>query len=49
MIEGLREKVVAILHTKDGSRVALHCIWHGTAKVCTCRFGGVVDGYGQDH
>ncbi len=36
MIEGLREKVVAILHTKDGSRVALQCIWHGTAKVCMC-------------
>lgn len=33
LIEGLREKIVNILHTKDGSRVALHCIWHGTSKV----------------
>lgn len=33
MIECLREKVVNILHTKDGSRVALQCIWHGSAKV----------------
>ncbi|GAB6019665.1 hypothetical protein CHUAL_001220 [Chamberlinius hualienensis] len=32
MIEAIREKVVEILHTKDGTRVALQCVWHGTAK-----------------
>ena len=34
MIELLREVLVHILHTKDGSRVALQCIWHGNTKVC---------------
>ena len=33
MVEALHEKVVHILHTKDGSRVAMQCVWHGTAKV----------------
>lgn len=33
MVESLREKVVNILHTKDGSRVALHCVWHGSTRV----------------
>lgn len=33
MIETIREIVVLILHTHDGTRVALHCVWHGTAKV----------------
>ena len=33
MIELMREVVVSILHTKEGSRVALHCLWHGTPKV----------------
>lgn len=29
----MREAVVNVLHTKEGSRVALHCLWHGTPKV----------------
>ncbi|XP_071952869.1 pumilio homolog 3-like [Antedon mediterranea] len=32
MIESIREVVVQILHTHDGARVAMQCIWHGTAK-----------------
>eukprot|EP00731_Ephydatia_muelleri_P017988 Em0011g28a len=32
MIELLREVLVHILHTRDGSRVALQCIWHGNTK-----------------
>lgn len=36
MIELMREVVVSILHTKEGSRVALHCLWHGTPKVLSC-------------
>jgi len=34
MIEQLRERLVEFLHTKEGSRVAMQCVWHGTAKVC---------------
>ena len=33
MIEALRESVIHMLHTRDGARVAMQCIWHGTAKV----------------
>ena len=29
----LKEAVVHILHTKEGARVAMNCLWHGTAKV----------------
>lgn len=34
MIESIRESVVYMAHTHDGARVAMHCLWHGTAKVC---------------
>lgn len=33
MIESIREAVVYMAHTHDGARVAMHCVWHGTAKV----------------
>ncbi|KAG8193262.1 hypothetical protein JTE90_027006 [Oedothorax gibbosus] len=32
IIEALRESVPVILHTKDGSRVAMQCVWFGTLK-----------------
>ncbi|XP_074473546.1 pumilio homolog 3 isoform X2 [Sebastes fasciatus] len=32
MIESIRESVVYMAHTHDGARVAMHCLWHGTAK-----------------
>lgn len=32
VIESLREVVPEILHTKDGSRVAMHCVWFGDHK-----------------
>ncbi|XP_013078823.2 pumilio homolog 3-like isoform X2 [Biomphalaria glabrata] len=32
MIDGLKEHVPNLLHTKDGTRVAMHFIWHGSAK-----------------
>ncbi|XP_071800235.1 pumilio homolog 3-like [Asterias amurensis] len=32
LIEGLRDTVVQILHTHDGARAAMYCLWHGTAK-----------------
>ena len=33
MIDQLKELLVEILHTRDGSRVTLHCLWHGSTKV----------------
>uniref|UniRef100_A0A669C1T6 Pumilio RNA-binding family member 3 n=1 Tax=Oreochromis niloticus TaxID=8128 RepID=A0A669C1T6_ORENI len=35
MIESIRQSVVYMAHTHDGARVAMNCLWHGTAKVCT--------------
>ncbi|KAG8455200.1 hypothetical protein GDO86_001408 [Hymenochirus boettgeri] len=32
MIEAIREAVVYLIHTHDGARVGMHCIWHGTTK-----------------
>uniref|UniRef100_A0A7N8WNC4 Pumilio RNA-binding family member 3 n=1 Tax=Mastacembelus armatus TaxID=205130 RepID=A0A7N8WNC4_9TELE len=32
MIESIRESVVYMAYTHDGARVAMHCLWHGTAK-----------------
>ena len=33
MIDQLKELLVEMLHTRDGSRVTLLCLWHGTPKV----------------
>ena len=32
LIEQLRGSVIHMIHTPDGARVGLHCIWFGTAK-----------------
>lgn len=32
MIQALGGSLVEMVHTKDGSRVAMHCIWHSSAK-----------------
>lgn len=32
MIEIVREGLAHMIHTRDGSRVAMTCLWHGTAK-----------------
>jgi pumilio family protein 6 len=32
MIELVRERLVEIVHTRDGARATMHCIWHGTPK-----------------
>ena len=37
MAQLLKEKIPEILHTKDGSRVAMECIWNGNAKVI-CKY-----------
>uniref|UniRef100_A0A8C7ASL2 Pumilio homolog 3 n=1 Tax=Neovison vison TaxID=452646 RepID=A0A8C7ASL2_NEOVI len=31
-IEAIREAVIYLAHTRDGARVAMHCLWHGTPK-----------------
>lgn len=36
MIEALRESIIHVLHTRDGSRVAMQVVWHGTAKDRKC-------------
>ncbi|XP_075683712.1 pumilio homolog 3 [Rhinoderma darwinii] len=32
MIEAIREAVIYLVHTHDGARVGMHCLWHGTPK-----------------
>ncbi|KAK6178621.1 hypothetical protein SNE40_011153 [Patella caerulea] len=32
MIEALREGCVNMVHTREGARAVMHCLWHGTAK-----------------
>ncbi|KAM4708744.1 pumilio homolog 3 [Discoglossus pictus] len=32
MIEAIRESMIYLIHTHDGARVGMHCIWHGTPK-----------------
>ncbi|XP_048451244.1 pumilio homolog 3 [Rhincodon typus] len=32
MVEAVREAVIYMAHTHDGSRVAMQCLWHGTSK-----------------
>lgn len=32
LVEILKSSLVQILHTKDGSKVAINCIWHATTK-----------------
>ena len=32
MVANLREAVAQILHTRDGARVGMMCIWHGNNK-----------------
>ena len=33
MIETVREQLVMILHTSEGAKVTMSCLWHGTPKV----------------
>ena len=32
IIESVREHLLPIVHTRDGARVAMYCLWHGTNK-----------------
>ena len=38
MAEVLRDQVVHILHTYEGSRIAMNCIWFGSKKVLSVLF-----------
>jgi pumilio family protein 6 len=38
MIDLLAEHLVHMLHSKDGTQVALQCVWFGTAKVIFLNF-----------
>jgi pumilio family protein 6 len=38
MIDLLAEHLVHMLHSKDGTQVALQCVWFGTAKVIFFKF-----------
>ena len=33
MTEALRESLIHMVHTKEGARVAMACVWGGSAKV----------------
>ena len=32
MIEELKASVIHMIHTPDGARAGLHCVWFGSAK-----------------
>jgi len=32
MIESIRESLIHMIHTREGARVAMYCLWNGTAK-----------------
>lgn len=32
MIEGIHEAMVYLAHMRDGTRVAMSCLWHGMPK-----------------
>lgn len=32
MIQSLRQAVIQVLHTRDGARIGMTCIWYGTQK-----------------
>jgi len=33
MIEIVKEGIIHMVHTREGARVGMICVWHGTAKV----------------
>jgi len=32
MIDAVKEKLIKMVHSRDGSRVAMYCLWYGTVK-----------------
>lgn len=33
MIDNVKESLIHMMHTREGTRVAMHCIWNTNAKV----------------
>ena len=42
MTEALRESLIHMVHTKEGARVAMACVWGGSAKVGWSQRGAFV-------
>lgn len=32
LIDAVKEKLIKMIHSRDGARVAIYCLWHGTNK-----------------
>jgi pumilio family protein 6 len=32
IIDAVKEKLIKMVHTRDGARVAIYCLWHGNNK-----------------
>ncbi len=32
LIDAVKEKLIKMVHTRDGARVAIYCLWYGTNK-----------------
>jgi pumilio family protein 6 len=33
LIDAVKEKLIKMIHSRDGARVAMYCLWYGTNKV----------------
>ncbi len=33
IIDAVKEKLIKMIHSRDGARVAMYCLWYGTNKV----------------
>lgn len=33
IIDAVKEKLIKMVHSRDGARVAIHCLWYGANKV----------------
>lgn len=34
IIDAVKEKLIKMIHSRDGARVAIYCLWYGSNKVC---------------
>jgi pumilio family protein 6 len=32
LIDAVKEKLIKMVHSRDGARVAIYCLWYGTSK-----------------
>ncbi len=33
VIDAVKDKLIKMIHSRDGARVAIYCLWYGTNKV----------------